>query len=173
MEREFPSKRLEPSRSRAARRGFQVGILALAGIVGLVVIACWKVPEDDAASPKEPGWRASASTKSWDQLFGKWTKPDLALLLSAQQHGYLQPCGCSAPQYGGLTRRFNFLQLLKGHGWQVVSMDLGDIPQAKGMQRVLKFATSMKALEAMKYAAVGIGEQEMNMPLIEAWPNTP
>src|SRR6266446_429496 len=166
MEREIPSKRFEPSRSPAARRGFRAAVLALAGIVGLVVIACWKVPEDDAAAPKKSGSRASSPGKSWDNLFGKWTKPDLALLLSAQQHGYLQPCGCSEPQYGGLTRRYNFLQLLKDHGWPVVSMDLGDIPQAKGIQRVLKFATSMKALEAMKYAAVGIGEQEMNMPLI-------
>ena len=31
----------------------------------------------------------------------------VALLLSGESHGYLQPCGCSEPQKGGLARRYN------------------------------------------------------------------
>src|SRR5262245_14622359 len=47
------------------------------------------------------------------QLFRDWPAdkpPALALVLSGQEHGYLQPCGCSRPQLGGLPRRYNFLQ---------------------------------------------------------------
>src|SRR5262249_4346705 len=94
--------------------------------------------------------------------------PDLALVLSGQQHGYLQPCGCSTPQFGGLTRRYNFLQTLKGGAWPVVALDLGDIPQTSGLQTMLKYTKSMEAWKKMGYTAVGLGEYEMNMPLIEA-----
>ncbi len=38
------------------------------------------------------------------RLFPDWGKPDLVVLLSAQQHGYMLPCGCSKPQVGGLER---------------------------------------------------------------------
>jgi hypothetical protein len=102
-----------------------------------------------------------------------WEKPDLVLLLSGQQHGYLMPCGCSDPQYGGLERRYNLLQMLKERGWDVVPVDLGDLPQMKApvglpnIQGPLKYETAMKAHKAMGYAAVGIGQYEA-MPL-----NTP
>src|SRR5437764_939868 len=46
-------------------------------------------------------------------LFVGWAKPDVALLLSGESLGYLQPCGCSEPQKGGLARRYAFLQSLK------------------------------------------------------------
>src|SRR5690348_9114848 len=35
------------------------------------------------------------------RLFRDWNKPDFVLVLSAQQHGYMLPCGCSRPQVGG------------------------------------------------------------------------
>src|SRR5262245_31839701 len=77
---------------------------------------------------KEPGPSA--------HLFSGWGSPELVLLLSGQQHGYVLPCGCSDPQYGGLERRYNFLQTLKGRGWPVVALDLGDIPQLQGPQHL-------------------------------------
>jgi hypothetical protein len=102
--------------------------------------------------------------------FHDWPKgkPDLVLLLSAQQHGYLQPCGCSYPQFGGLERRYNLLQhLRKEKGWPIVAVDLGDIPQERGPQRMLKYVTSMEADKIMGYSAVGIGQYEIQLPLIE------
>src|SRR5208282_4425390 len=60
-----------------------------------------------------------------------WPKPDVAIVLSGELHGYLQPCGCSEPQKGGLARRYNLLQALtKDRGWPVVAADLGDLAQA-------------------------------------------
>src|SRR5207302_1284861 len=79
-------------------------------------------------------------------LFIGWTKPDLAIVVSGQMHGYLQPCGCSDPQKGGLARRYNFLQSLKDRGWPITAVDLGDIAQASGPQQFLKYETAMKAL---------------------------
>ena len=45
--------------------------------------------------------------------FHDWPQPDLVLIVTADQHGYLLPCGCSRPQEGGLERRYNLIQMLK------------------------------------------------------------
>ncbi|HEY7327175.1 MAG TPA: multiheme c-type cytochrome [Gemmataceae bacterium] len=100
------------------------------------------------------------------RLFHNWPKPDFVVVLSAQQEGYLMPCGCSNPQVGGLERRYNFIQLLKARGWQVVAVDLGDVPQKvapaklQNVQGLIKYRYSMMALKEMGYLAVGIGENE-------------
>src|SRR5438128_1443661 len=60
--------------------------------------------------------------------FPKWPKPLVALVVSGQMHGYTDPCGCTKPQYGGLTRRYNFIQALKEKKWDVVGIDLGELP---------------------------------------------
>lgn len=104
-------------------------------------------------------------------MFTGWGNPDLVLVLTAQMHGYLQPCGCSRPQFGGLSRRYNFIQSIKDKGWPVVAMDLGDVAQSTGAtfeQRQLKYSTAMKALDLMNYTAVGIGSHEFGYPLFEA-----
>jgi hypothetical protein len=128
--------------------------------VTVAVIACLR--SEDGPAP------AASGEPTVKQALAAWKTPDLALLLSAQQHGYLQPCGCSKPQFGGLTRRYNLLQFLRQNGWPVVAADLGDVPQEKGLQKLLKYTTSMKGLRLMDYVAVGIGQLEMAMPLIEA-----
>ena len=74
-----------------------------------------------------PQFSDSPAGKSPSRLFHDWPnrKPVFVLLLSGQQHGYLQPCGCSPIQYGGLERRFTFMERLKKErGWQFVSFDL-------------------------------------------------
>lgn len=100
-------------------------------------------------------------------IFAGWPKdsPDLVLVLSGQTFGYLQPCGCSRPQLGGLERRANFITGLKAKGWNVVGLDVGDIAAAKGpkeitAQSLKKYEYSMKALKEMGYVAVGLGKND-------------
>ncbi|MCI0683696.1 MAG: hypothetical protein L0Y71_16440 [Gemmataceae bacterium] len=106
------------------------------------------------------------------RYFAGWTKPDFVLVISGQTHGYLQPCGCSDPQYGGLARRWEFLQSLKKKDWNVVPVDLGDLyPKTSDTpprQNLLKYETSLRALDVMGYRAVGIGKQELGAPLMNA-----
>src|SRR5262245_51001753 len=104
-------------------------------------------------------------------LFRGWPKPDLALVLSGEQHGYLLPCGCSRPQYGGLERRYNLIRLLRGQGWPVAAVDLGDVPQNEGprklpnVQGLIKYRYAMEAMDRMGYLAVGLGEYEAGLSL--------
>ena len=113
-------------------------------------------------------------------LFRRWgnAKPDLAIVLSGQTFGYLQPCGCSYPQYGGLTRRYNLVQMLKRKGWAVTAVDLGDLaPIEKEGLRLLdsqaleQYKTTLKAMSLMDYEVFGLGVLELknaNLPLFTA-----
>src|SRR5262249_13199564 len=113
-----------------------------------------------------------------EHLFAGWVKPDLVLLLSAQQHGYLLPCGCSRPQKGGLERRYNLAQLLRERFGAVVALDLGDVPQKQGpvnlpnVQGLIKYRYAMEAMKTIGYSAAGVGEYEVVQPLFQtvgAW----
>src|SRR5262245_32808965 len=99
----------------------------------------------------------------------QWQPPQFALILSGQMHGFTDKCGCSDPQYGGLPRRWNFVQSLKARGWDVAGIDLGELPQLKGIheQNRLKFELTIRSLTSMNYKAFGIGRDEILLPLGE------
>jgi hypothetical protein len=159
-----------PAAAAALRQRFwQRAALALAAglfLAGLGTLLPLGPPGGRAQDSPPAGGPAPSAL-----LFRGWGKPAVAIVLSGEMHGYLQPCGCSRPQLGGLARRYNFLQTLKARGWPVVAADLGDLAQRGGPQKMLKYKTAMKALDLLGYTAVGIGQNEMAMPLIEALGN--
>lgn len=159
------------SRYRARQLAVKFTALALFAVGSTtatsLLMARWlwtaDAPPESKASPAPP--------PAPPRLFATWPNetPALALVLSAQEHGYLQPCGCSKPQLGGLSRRYQFIETLKKRDWPVLAVDLGDlldVPQSRGPQALLKYRTSMEALQKMGYAAVGIGQYETEMPLL-------
>jgi hypothetical protein len=139
-------------------------VISLSG-VGFLMLPLVNPPGPDGS----PGGGAE---KPGAGLFSLWPQnrpPDLVLVVSGQTFGYLQPCGCSHPQYGGLERRYNFMQgLMKERGWPVAALDLGDVAQSSGPQQLVKYAYSMRALNRLNYTAVGIGSKELAVPLIDA-----
>jgi hypothetical protein len=152
-------------RSSALSRGMRFKLaalgLTLVSALGATGLAKWLKNPSPELKPAEGEMRLPA------RLFQNWGKPDFVIVLSAQQHGYLLPCGCSEPQVGGVERRYNFMQLLKKEkGWPVVAVDLGDVPQNRGpanlpnVQGLIKYRYSMKALKEMGYLAAGLGEYE-------------
>ena len=109
------------------------------------------------------------------ELFATWPKekPELVLALTGQMVGYIQKCGCSSPQKGGLERRYNFLDWLRtGKGWEVLPLDLGDLSDADRSklqkQSLLKYQVGMESLQAMGYRAIAVGQDEFRFPLIDA-----
>jgi hypothetical protein len=158
--------------AKQARRGHTV---VQASLVGLATLACLgsvvafvKLHPCEAVIRQPDRDGPAISSKELFKklnLFDKWGRPDLVLMLSGEMHGYLQPCGCTNPQYGGLTRRYNLWQALQEQGWPVVALDLGDMPQRSGPQAMLKYTYGMRALDVMKYSAVSVGEIEMRWHL--------
>jgi hypothetical protein len=154
-----------PARARGlAFKLAALGLVAVSALAGTGLARWLRSPGTDA----EEG-PAVAAGKMPAGLFRGWPKgkkPDLVLVITGQQHGYLLPCGCSEPQIGGLERRYNFLKLLEREGWPVVALDLGDVVQEKGVawlpnqQALVKYRFAMDAMNRMKYAAVALGETE-------------
>lgn len=103
----------------------------------------------------------------------RWKKPDLTLILTGQQYGYLLPCGCSRPQVGGLERRYNYLATLREAGWPLTAVDLGDIAQKQGLghlsnqQGLIKYRYSMESLKKMGYSAVSLGLSEAKLNIFK------
>src|SRR5262245_34376147 len=54
--------------------------------------------QGDTAPPDATAVIAKAPVETIKPLFDRWTKPAVALVLSGEQHGYLEPCGCSENQ---------------------------------------------------------------------------
>jgi hypothetical protein len=151
------------------RRGivFQLAAVALVVVSALAATGLARLLRQSTTQDKDK----QPAAKFPGRLFRDWDKPDLVIVLTGQQHGYLEPCGCSSPQVGGLERRYNLLKLFESNGWPYAAVDLGDVPQNTGpaglpnQQGMIKYVYSMKALKAMNYAIVGFGEYEVKLGL--------
>src|SRR6476620_2058668 len=118
-----------------------------------------------AANPARPERKKVDPIAVNGPIFVDWPKPDVALVFSGEQNGYLEPCGCAGleNQKGGLKRRFTFLKLLRDKGWNVVAMDLGGQETRTGVQAIRKVDFSYAALMKMGYAVVGFGPGELKL----------
>ena len=94
-------------------------------------------------------------------IYKNWPKPDVALVLTGQQLGYIEPCGCTGleNQKGGLARRHTLLRQLAGDlGWNVVALDVGSQVKGFGKQQEVKFAHTVQGLRTMGYRAATLGD---------------
>jgi len=93
-----------------------------------------------------------------------WDKPALTLLLSGEQHGYLEPCGCSETQSGGMARRADLFRILtQEKGWSVVGLDVGGLLKRSRHQDQIKFEKIIEAFNQLNYLAVGVGAEELKL----------
>lgn len=107
------------------------------------------------------------SSESSDPAFGPycdgWGKPAAIFAATGQMHGYFEPCGCSDPQYGGVSRRAELLRQLEERGWPTVPVDLGGTMKRVRQQSQFKFQTLLAALKDMKYRALALGTEELQL----------
>lgn len=95
----------------------------------------------------------------------QWPAPQLAIVLTGNQYGYIEPCGCTGleNQKGGLARRMTFMRQLSGMGWEVLPIDAGNQVRRFGRQAEIKFQTTAGGLEEMGYRAVGFGPDDLRL----------
>jgi hypothetical protein len=113
---------------------------------------------------------ADSGTDSKAPLFKDWPKPQVVFFLTGQQHGYIEPCGCTGleNQKGGLARRYTLLKQLRGErGWNVVPLDVGNQVRRYGKQPEIKFQRTADAFRTMQYAAVTLGDDDLRLTVAD------
>jgi hypothetical protein len=109
------------------------------------------------------------------KLLADWPKPRGVLIVSSEMDGYLEPCGCTQGQLGGLIRRFDFIERLKAQNWPVALIDAGslikDPASARGgfEQAKIKFGIALKAYSTLKYDAIALSAEDLKVGIGEAF----
>lgn len=99
-------------------------------------------------------------------IFTDWPKPKLAVVFSADLHGYIEPCGCTGleNQKGGLSRRHTLIRDLQQRGWPIVALDAGDLVRRVGPQAAIKYQRAIEALRTIGYGVIGFGSSDLKLP---------
>lgn len=115
------------------------------------------------ASNDEPKSEAKKAPAGDKPLFDGWGKPAFALVLSGEQHGYFEPCGCAENQSGGVSRRHDLIKQIQAKGWPLTSFDLGGTVNRSRPQTKLKFQTFLAAMKDMRYSVLNLGPEELKL----------
>lgn len=89
------------------------------------------------------------------------SSPDFTLVISGQELGYLEPCGCAEGQIGGFPRRDSVLLQLASDGKNLLRIANGNLISDAGRQSELKAEIGFTALKEMEYAAFNVGPRDL------------
>jgi hypothetical protein len=126
-----------------------------------------------AAVAPESTSSASAAPASGKPL-ANLGNPAAVLIVTGEQDGYMEPCGCTEDQSGGLLRRFDLVERIHAQNWPTSLIDLGSLIKdpagARGgfEQTKLKFDYSVKALALLKYNALALSADDLKIGVGEA-----
>ncbi len=87
--------------------------------------------------------------------------PNLTLLISGAELGYLEPCGCAEGQLGGFPRRDSVIQQLALKGKTLLPVANGNLIDDASRQSELKAEIGFAALKEMGYVAYNVGERDL------------
>jgi Cytochrome c554 and c-prime len=148
---------------------FAVGLVVIALVAGLPS-GCQDEIKTDAPPPAVVPTETHtkpAAIPDVKPLLKDWPKPAVSLVFSGEQHGYMEPCGCSVTQSGGLSRRADFMRQLTEKGWPFASLDVGDLVKKDNQQNKIKFQVMLAALKDLGYQAIGLGPNELSLERLE------
>ncbi|HVX15458.1 MAG TPA: multiheme c-type cytochrome [Pirellulales bacterium] len=134
--------------------------------LSLVYLVFSSYPAVQAAPPDKAAKRPDPVEQN-GPIFQDWTtKPELVLVLTGEQLGYIEPCGCAGleNQKGGLRRRHTFLKQLAKKGWPVMALDNGGLIRRFGVEAEIKYRKTAEGLKLMDYKAVGFGTDDLKLP---------
>lgn len=126
---------------------------------------------DNSKAPKALPVEANVATAAErnQTIAVDWPMPQAVLFVSGQQHGYIEPCGCTGleNQKGGLIRRDTLLKDLRERGWEIIPVDVGNQVRRIGRQPELKFQSTVEAFRTMGYRAAALGIDDLRLSSIE------
>jgi nitrate/TMAO reductase-like tetraheme cytochrome c subunit len=144
----------------------------------LAVIGCQSRSGKDQSGPVELEAARRAGVTGHDPvfapddgpLFAHWPKDGFqgAIVLSGEQNGYLEPCGCVAGQRGGLARRLDLVDRLRKQGWSLALLDLGSLindPNTHGgpEETKVRYTFALKALAMLGYGAFALSPSDLQL----------
>jgi hypothetical protein len=102
-------------------------------------------------------------------LFQGWPDPEFAFLITGQQRGYIEPCGCTGleNQKGGLARRHTLATGLEKRGWPLLAIDVGNQVRRVGVQAEIKFQMTLEGLNTIGYDAMTLGINDLRLSVGE------
>lgn len=122
-----------------------------------------EVAGQNESDPSSQGEHSDKPAATLGPYCDEWKKPAVTIAATGQMHGYFEPCGCSDPQYGGVSRRAELLRQLEERGWPVIPVDLGGTMKRVRQQSQFKFQTLLSAIRDMKYRALALGTEELQL----------
>lgn len=120
---------------------------------GRVILAAAETAKSEGASNERPP----------EPMLKNWKKPKLAIVLSGEQNGYLEPCGCSEKQSGGFARRADLFAQIQAKKWPIAAFDLGGTLKRSRRHDQLKFQKILEGFNLMHYQALGLGPAELRL----------
>lgn len=127
-------------------------------------------PNAPSASPTATDSnQPAANSPPARKLFEGWPTPRVVLLVTGQQHGYIEPCGCTqlANQKGGMARRHTLAKQLTARGWPLVGLDAGNQVRRFGRQAEIKFHMTLDGLKTIGYQAIVLGADDLRLSVDE------
>jgi hypothetical protein len=131
----------------------------------------------ETAPPVPPPPGAVGSRTKPETILNALGQPAAILVVTGQQDGYMEPCGCSEDQEGGLIRRFDLIERLHKRNWPTVQVDLGSLIKDPGgarsgfQQAKIKFGHAVRALKLLDYSALGLSAEDLKVGVGEALGN--
>ena len=133
--------------------------LAAIGFAALA-IGCWNSRDGESSGTDTPKTTQAATPKA---LLEGWPTPAAVLVLTGNQHGYLEPCGCSDKQSGGVARRADLFRQLRARDLPVAGLDVGGSIEKSRKQTQLKFISILDAYRQLGYRGLGLGPEELRL----------
>ncbi len=124
------------------------------------------------ATTPEPAPSAAEVPSTTSKLFADWKNLRGTIVITGEMNGYLDPCGCTEGQLGGLGRRYDLLARMKAQGIPALKIDLGGLTKnpanARGglKEAEVKFNTALEALERMNYDAVALAPEDLKFEIV-------
>ena len=90
---------------------------------------------------------------------------ELPIFFTCDTHGRLEPCGCFAGQFGGLTRLKTVLDAEAPTN--ALRVDVGDAIGGREDYDVLQYRYMLRAFAAMQYDALNLGHREAQLSAVQ------
>ena len=140
----------------------------------LAVVGCTKgTPSGTSTTVAASTTPAPAVDDAPVKLLAEWPTPAGAILFSGEQNGYIEPCGCSDDQLGGLRRRLILAEQLRRQGFPLVPLDLGGLindpngPHGGPEESKIRYTIALKGLDLLKYEAFALSAQDLKLGVEE------